>query len=189
MNKKINKINKTNKIEIFYMKETGLFCGAGFLDYFKVNEYLNLELQNNNTIDCEFHCLGSLINKQKQFKDNIDKNIKKSKQDKILKEIKEKILSITIDFDKWKDFISKGYDIIKIINGKLVGEVKEKTIEEIKNSLFWIRNCYLKQTADKFGDDWESCPKEIKNKRKKAREEINEIEKINNLEDLKKYEK
>lgn len=184
---KKEKIEKTNKIKIFYKKEDGLFCGAGFMDYMRVAECLSEPLEKKNSVECEYHILGSLINYQKQFKGKVDKHIKKSKQDKIKKEIEEKISSIVVDFDVWCEFIKNNYDVIKIVDGNLLGEVREPTIEEARVRLICIRKDYLRKTSINWGHDWDSCPQEIKDKRTSANIQINEIEAITNKEDLITY--
>jgi len=70
-------------------------------------------------------------------------------------------------------------------------EIKNFELEQEKPKLINKRISYLKST------DWyiirelegnKKCPKEISKKRKKTREEINEIEKTTKKEDLKQYE-
>lgn len=107
------------------------------------------------------------------------------------KEKKDLVKFLEITEKEWIEFhnLNKKKQIY-IRNGKLESEDIEIPLEILKNIQIKKRSDYLNST-DWYGIrsiNGKKVPKEIQNKREKARKEINEIKEVDNLKDLKKYE-
>lgn len=170
MEEKQNEILRTNKIEIFYHIESGEFMGAGFLDGIKVNDKLSNKVEDLEKLK---H-IGSLINKQKSSQ--IEKIYTKKEEKQILSEVSSLIESIVVNFTDWQDFIKNGYNIIKVINGELIGEIILPTLEQLKASAIKKRVSYLNNTGNMYSHNWSLATQEVITKRNLALQQLIEIE-------------
>jgi hypothetical protein len=92
------------------------------------------------------------------------------------------------DFEEWQEFLKTNPEIIKIEDGNLTSHERIRTLDELKNNALDVRKSYLKQTFINWFDDVENIPQETKDKRTRAKKEIDEIKVITNKEDLLNYE-
>lgn len=100
--------------------------------------------------------------------------------------------------ENWKNHIKTYPEITKIENveeiendkgkkikkGKLKAYKREKTLEKLKNEKISLRKVFMTKTRNDWVFDSENMPQNIKNKYNQARDEIKEIELIDNKEDL-----
>lgn len=118
-----------------------------------------------------------------------DKETKVYKFNKLKKEESEhkNYDFIKILENEWFDFIDTNPEVIKVENGKLTSHKRVKSLEELKRNALRKRKTYQKQTFEDWFDDVENMPQEIRDKRKKAKDEIKKIELISNKKDLETY--
>ena len=167
---------KKNKLYIVFNKETGLYKGNEFLeetalrkikeDEEKSDEYFETA-KNEHRIIRDYRNCDVIEEEEENWKNHIKTNPQITK----IEEVEE------IEDEKGK----------KVKKGKLKAYLKEKTLEELKTPLINKRKIFMQETRDDWVFDIENMPLEIKNKYNLARDEIKEIELIENKDDLINY--